>query len=101
MYRKLVLALLVSLPLISSAAADGAKDKPAKGNKPAAQASAPAASPSANPAQAANNHNSRKSEIQHQQSRGSKMGECQKLAADRGLKDIERKQFLGSCVAGK
>ena len=99
MSTKLVVAALLSLPLICGAA-DASKDKPAKGSKPAQQASAPAPAASrAPPAQPS--QNARKSEIQQQQSRGSKMGECQKLAADRGLSGTERKQFLGSCVAGK
>lgn len=96
MFNKLALALLISLPLVSSAATEGGK-----AGKPAAHASAPAAAASAQRAQPADPHNSRKTEIQNQRARGAKMAECQKLAADQGLAGLERKQFLGNCVSKK
>ena len=94
--RSLLITLGLCLPLTALAAdaADAAKQRRAA---PAAAASAAAPAPGAShPA-----HNARAHELQHQQQRGAKMGDCQKKAADQTIGGIERRAFVARCMNGQ
>jgi hypothetical protein len=81
----LVLALLTA-PVIAMAA-DGA---------PAATTAA-----AATPAKPATPPVDAHAALRASKERSTQMGACQKEAADKGLRDEERKQFLASCANGK
>lgn len=96
--KKTALLIAALMPLGMAMAADGVQPRP----RPMKAASAPAKSASASaPANAASRPQSHAAELDQQHARGSKMGECQKLASDQNLNGVERKKFLGTCVNSK
>lgn len=94
--RSLLIALTLCLPLAATAAdtADAAKQRRAA---PAAAASA-APVPTAAPAASHPAHNARARELQHQQQRGAKMGDCQKKAAEQNVGGLERRAAIARCM---
>jgi hypothetical protein len=90
-----IAAVLVAVAAIISSS--NAVAAPAKPLAPAAPASAASA------ARVIHHHpaDATKAELKAAKGRGSLMGGCQKKAAEANLHDIERKDFLTACMAGK
>jgi hypothetical protein len=91
MNKSVLILACLAFPLAAWAADAKPTAKPnGKSAKPAATAPAPAASPI----------NSRAA-VHASKARGSDMGACRKQAEDKGLRDVEAKQFMVTCMRSK
>jgi hypothetical protein len=95
MKKHLFVFACLALPLAALASNDKG------GAKPPAKAASAAAHPASRPAPYVKSADESRANVQVSKMRKSDMGACQKEAADKGLHDVERKQFLVTCMNGQ
>lgn len=91
MNKSVLILACLAFPLAGWAADAKSTVKPS-GKPGRAAASAPAPAASAVNSRAA---------VRASKARGSDMGACRKQAEDKGLRDLEAKQFMVTCLRGK